>query len=347
MESQVNLFTHKDFQESVDHVKEAMKKISLILSEFAEMQQEFYWKHQELVFDFEKLREICRNISLPKINFNSLDFQQNSFKSLEQYIQQLPQREKCLQEFIQQVNQVPVQRIIDTVSIELHSQQIETTTITKFIVQLRSSIIQTIKRNLVELEEKVLDDLIEEEITNMQLKQFTNNPTLQVFQPKKYPIYLSMLNKTVWAYRLEWQNTEALSNNILVLGTKFLNKVIKKLQSLKEHHQIISLQTTYLQELEVTEYPQQIFRTTKDFQVFQNYVAKATKKDDIAFIFRQMSEIEKVKGIICSEADFRHWFNSKFNKNELLELNNPMKTYHCIGNKELKSTRYECVKQVV
>jgi predicted nuclease with TOPRIM domain len=221
---------------------------------------------------------------------------------------------------------------------------IESQTLKALVKEVNNSIISIVIKNTILFEKQVATHLYQEELNNINLSYYVNNILIKEFAPHNYDNYKLILNKTMHAYHKDLSSFLDKSQKETALVDSFFCTLLDQISDLQgkstelqktiETHRISTIT-----EENSNHYPPHIFKNYGAYKLFKDLIHDSIKQDEIGFYFRYMKEIENTPLIICKETVFREWYNTQ--KDCVIELKNPIKTYDRIGNKASKLRPYK------
>ena len=162
----------------------------------------------------------------------------------------------------------------------------------------------------------------------------------------EYPEHKIQYNKLVKTLFIDH-----LQQRSKTLGWKRMPSIYIKVQELVSELFVTNLDNinnnnpqteTILETPETIAFPTHIFLNIKAYQLFIALIENATLINQIAFVFRQMSEIENPPLIVVKDAPFRKWYNDQAQFQ--IKLDNTTPTYNNTKNED-RILAYKNVKK--
>ncbi len=323
-------------------ISERISAFSDIMQEFAKTLSkslEFYSKIDFSVFQSKEFKEYINNISK-----ELEEHVQKTPTTLESYLNNLEKRTKEYKEMMDMIKKHPLKSINDQIKKEAHEKGIEEVKINRFIKVVNNSITNLVISYSNSIEEDIVDQLCEQELSNINTNYYLNNLGLQIINPNKYNDYKILIKKALSAYYQDFKAFVNTNNSCFKIIDHFFLKLMNKMEILQSHFNsaIPEIQKSEVFSKNEMRYPKNIFENQQAFDFFTEFVNNTTIKDNIGFAFRQMKEVEHPPLILVNEVPFRTWFNNQ--KSPQLELKSPIKTLANIKGKEVKLKTYNLIR---
>ncbi|RAR73699.1 hypothetical protein [Flavobacterium aciduliphilum] len=247
---------------------------------------------------------------------------------------------------VQEVEEYPIEKISVSLEQILQTQNIEAHSVKSFLKKFKKALIKLMIHHYMYHEETAFELLLEHELKTLKVDYLIENKALQILEPHKYNQYINSLNRGFNALYHDMKAYTDFSNPFFEAADKLFQNIMAKLnQAAGIDNPEIEAPKTTITETESKNYPTHIFRTHRDFQLFDVLMQHNPKADEIGYIFRTMSEIENPSAIVVKETAFRNWFNQE--SGYKMELNNPIKTLPRIKDLSGKQIKYKLQKQLL
>lgn len=324
-------------------LSELFAKISASIQELAKVSSKL--KPFEFNFDFSSFNSDEFSTNLNQISKAIEEYALKTPKNLESYVSSIERRTKEYHEMMDKIKSYPLKSITNQIKIEALEKGIDEKNITKFIKKVNKSVINIATKFSMDVEEKAIEKIYENELEKINTDYLFHNRSLQILNPNKYKFYRELIKKALLAYRQDFKafiNKENICSKAI---EKLFAKLMDKMEILDQQYnaQITTANQTPFVENKSINFPTHIFKNQEAFQFFTEYANKTTKSEDIGFAFRQMSEKESPQLIVAKETVFRNWFNE--DSVHELELNSAIKTLARFGNSATKQSIYNLIRE--
>ena len=315
-----------------DELKDAYLKLAAVLETHILEERKKTFKNFKIEFPDILLDKELEY--LYKIQQKCSTYTKNTSKTLEEFIYGTTQRNKDLADLGTLIMQYPERKIINQMKSYAKNQKVESTTITKLIQRIKTSMLNIVMEHITEHDEKLLNQLMERELEHLKLNYYLKNESLRILTPHKYKNFLQIVHKGIQAFYADFRNYPLLENPYLEIINNHFDRILLKIESLSTKYLIEFEKITHADETPLLSFPNHIFKNYEAFMHYKSSEKKATTPEDIGFLFRHFSEKSYPPQIITTETVFRAWHNNQLNSN--IKLKAPIKTYASIGAKEKK-----------
>lgn len=283
--------------------------------------------------------------SIMQITHELKELYKEDEQNLDRYVASFESKIKRYSKLYGSLMEYPLHIIGEQLRLNLEEFKIAPHLVLELVLNLKDMLMSVILHHIISYDQIVFDELCEREIAKINVKYFVTNTSLRVLKPEKYLNYLQIVQQGISAFYQDFQSYAILDSHCYALVNSFFDFVVNKIELACDECKQCFAKSSEFGAQKLKTYPVHIFSNVEAFKMFNEIDSRATKPEEIGFLFRYMSEQEKPAKIISTETVFRKWYNdsdeTKFN------LKNPIKTYDRIGAKEIKVFKYMSLKNEV